>query len=54
MSKMADALKVQMNIRQNAEDLQDMLKDLNSWQDEMKVKDEELRNSKIISKKVRI
>ena len=54
MSKMADALKVQMNIRQNAEDLQDMLKDLNSWQDEMKVKDEELRNSKIISKKVGI
>ena len=49
---MADALKVQLNIRQNAEELQDLLKDLDSWQDEMKVKDEELRNSKIITKQV--
>ena len=50
---MADeALKVQLNIRQNAEELQDMLKELNSWQDEMKIKDEELRHSKIITKKV--
>ena len=50
--KMADALKVQLNIRQNAEELQDLLKDLDSWQDEMKVKDEELRHSKIITKQV--
>ena len=49
---MADALKVQLNIRQNAEELQDLLKDLDSWQDEMKVKDEELRHSKIITKQV--
>ena len=49
---MADALKVQLNIRQNAEELQDVLKDLDSWQDEMKTKDEELRHSKIITKKV--
>ena len=43
---------VQLNIRQNAEELQDVLKDLDSWQDEMKTKDEELRHSKIITKKV--
>ncbi|XP_078342853.1 RNA polymerase II-associated protein 3-like isoform X2 [Oculina patagonica] len=48
---MADALKVQLGIRQNAEELQDILKDLDSWQDNMKVKDEELRHSKIITKK---
>ena len=52
---MADeGLKVQMSIRQNAEELQDMLKELNSWQDEMKIKDEDLRNSKTITKKVRV
>ena len=50
--KMADALKVQLNIRQNAEELQDLLKDLDSWQDEMKAKDDELRHSKIITKQV--
>ena len=47
-------MKVQMSIRQNAEELQDMLKELNSWQDEMKIKDEDLRNSKTITKKVRV
>lgn len=52
---MADeGLKVQMSIRQKAEELQDMLKELNSWQDEMKIKDEDLRNSKTITKKVRV
>lgn len=52
---MADeGLKVQMSIRQSAEELQDMLKELNSWQDEMKIKDEDLRNSKTITKKVRV
>ena len=50
--KMADALTVQLNIRQNAQELQDLLKDLDSWQDEMKAKDEELRHSKIITKQV--
>ena len=52
LKKMADALNVQLNIRQNAEELQDLLKDLDSWQDKMKVKDEELRHSKIITKQV--
>ena len=49
---MADALRVQLNIRQNAEELHDILKDLDSWQDEVKTKDEELRHSKIVAKKV--
>ena len=43
---------MQLNIRQNAEELQDLLKDLDSWQDEMKAKDEELRHAKIITKQV--
>ena len=51
--KMADAtLNLQMKVRQNAEELQDILKDLNSWEDEMKTKDKELRNSKVINKQV--
>ena len=49
---MADALRLQMNIRQNAEELQDILQDLNKWEDEMKTKDNELLNSKIVHKKV--
>ena len=49
---MADALRLQMNIRQNAEELQDILQDLNKWEDEMKTKDNELLNSKIVHKQV--
>ena len=41
-----------MNIRQNAEELQDILQDLNKWEDEMKTKDNELLNSKIVHKQV--
>ena len=49
---MADALRLQMNIRQNAEELQDILQDLNKWEDEMKTKDNELLNSKTVYKQV--
>ena len=49
---MADALRLQMNIRQNAEELQDILQDLNKWEDEMKTKDNELLNSMIVHKQV--
>ena len=52
VTKMADALRLQMNIRQNAEELQDILQDLNKWEDEMKTKDNELLNSKIVHKQV--
>ena len=49
---MADALRVQLNVRQNAEELQDILQDLNKWEDEVKTKDNDLRSSRIINKKV--
>ena len=51
-SKMADALRLQLNVRQNAEELQDILQDLNKWEDEVKAKDNDLRSSRIINKKV--
>ena len=51
-SKMADALKLQLGVRQNAEELQDILQDLSKWEEEMKVKDNELRTSRIINKQV--
>ena len=41
-----------MNIRQNAEELQDILQDLNKWEDEMKTKDNELLKSKTVHKQV--
>ncbi|XP_068715100.1 RNA polymerase II-associated protein 3-like [Montipora foliosa] len=47
---MADALKLQLGVRQNAEELQDILQDLSKWEEEMKVKDNELRTSRIINK----
>ena len=50
---MADALQLQLNVRQNAEELQDILQDLNKWEDEVKAKDNDLRSSRIINKKVR-
>ena len=49
---MADALRLQMNIRQNAEELQDILQDLNKWEDQMNTKDNELLNSRIVHKQV--
>ena len=49
---MADALQLQLNVRQNAEELQDILQDLNKWEDEVKEKDNDLRSSRIINKKV--
>ena len=49
---MADALQLQLNVRQNAEELQDILQDLNKWEDEVKAKDNDLRSSRIINKKV--
>ncbi|XP_067025424.1 RNA polymerase II-associated protein 3-like [Acropora muricata] len=48
---MADAMRLQLNVRQNAEELQDILQDLNKWEDEVKAKDDDLRSSRIINKK---
>lgn len=41
------ALELQMQMRQNAEDLQIFMKDLNSWEENMKKKDEQLRTGNL-------
>ena len=43
---------LQLNVRRNAEDLQDYLRDLNSWEEEIKHKDKLLTEQKPILKKV--
>ena len=45
-------MRLQLNVRQNAEELQDILQDLNKWEDEVKAKDNDLRTPRIINKKV--
>ncbi|KAF5907947.1 RNA polymerase II-associated protein 3, partial [Clarias magur] len=37
------AMELQMHMRQNAEDLHDFMKDLNNWEEDIKIKDEQLR-----------
>ena len=43
---MADAVNLQYQVRQNNEELQDFLKDLYQWEDEVQAKDKLLVNSK--------
>jgi hypothetical protein len=43
---MADAVNLQFQVRQNNEELQDFLKDLYQWEDEVQTKDKLLVNSK--------
>ena len=43
---------MQMQLRHNAEDLQSYLKDLQSWEDEIKEKDKNLSKQKPILKEV--
>ena len=45
-TKMADAVNLQYQVRQNNEELQDFLKDLYQWEDEVQAKDKLLVNSK--------
>ncbi|XP_078595298.1 RNA polymerase II-associated protein 3-like isoform X1 [Branchiostoma floridae x Branchiostoma japonicum] len=40
------ALEIQMQVRQNASEMQDFLKDLDSWEDDIKKKDEALKTQK--------
>ncbi|CAH1266025.1 RPAP3 [Branchiostoma lanceolatum] len=40
------ALEIQMQVRQNASEMQDFLKDLDSWEDDIKKKDEQLKTQK--------
>lgn len=46
------AMRVQMQLRHNAEDLQSYLRELESWEEEMKLKDESLSKKKPILKEV--
>lgn len=45
-------LDLQLKVRQNAEELGDFLKDLDRWETDIKKKDEELKVSTSLSKKV--
>ncbi|XP_010885380.2 RNA polymerase II-associated protein 3 [Esox lucius] len=47
------AIELQLQMRQNAEDLHNFMKDLDSWETDIKKKDEELRNG-IVSKSPKI
>lgn len=47
------AAMMQMQIKHNAEDLQDYLKGLESWEEEIKAKDSDLSKQKPILKEVR-
>lgn len=47
-SKMADAVNVQHQVKQNNEELQDFLKDLYKWEDEVQAKDKLLVGSKTV------
>ena len=46
------AAAMQMQVRQNAEDLQDFMKGLESWEEEIKEKDQNLSRQKPILKEV--
>ena len=50
---MADAVNLQFQVRQN-EELQDFLKDLYQWEDEVQAKDKLLVNSKTPVDSVRV
>lgn len=49
---MADPALLQLQMRRNAEDLQDYLRDLGNWEDDIKKKDAMLHKQKPILKKV--
>lgn len=44
------SLELQMQMRQNADDLQSFMKDLATWETDMKTKDEQLRDDQGIPK----
>lgn len=41
------AIELQLRMRQNAEDLHNFMKDLNSWETDIKKKDEQLRSGSV-------
>ena len=48
------ATAMQLQLRHNAEDLQDYLRDLETWESEIKKKDDSLRRQKPILKEVMV
>ena len=46
------AMELQFQVRQNAAELNDFLKDLGDWETEIKRKDEQLQNSRIVNQQV--
>jgi len=54
MQNMEKAANIQMQIRQNNNELTDFLQDLNRWEEKIKHDDEELRISRRIDEKVHI
>ena len=49
---MADPTLLQLNLRRNAQELEEAVASLNNWEDEIKQRDELLRKQKPILKKV--
>ena len=44
MSSVNKAIELQLQMRQNADDLQTFMREMDSWETDMKKKDEELRS----------
>lgn len=49
-----DPGQIQMNVRHNAEDLQSFLRDMGSWEEDMKKKDQQLRQQRQESKQAKV
>lgn len=48
------AVELQIQMRQNAEDLQNFMKELNNWEEEVKKKDQQLRTGNISEPPVKL
>lgn len=46
------AIELQLQMRQNAEDLHNFMKDLDSWETDIKKKDEQLRSGSVVESQV--
>ena len=47
-----NAMELQFQVRQNASELNDFMKDLGDWEADIKRKDEQLQKSRIVNKQV--
>lgn len=48
------AVELQIQMKQNAEDLQNFMKELNNWEEEIKKKDQQLRTGNISEPPVKL